>query len=341
MREDDARKLDHATLEAMRTRAVASVQAGESPEAIAKALRINRGTIYNWLAAYRRGGWSGLKAKPVPGRPPKLDGKKLNWIFNTVTQKTPLQLKFQFALWTCEMVAKLINDKYGIKLSRQSVGRLLAQLGLSCQKPLYQALERDEALVKKWLRKEYPAIKALALKEKAEIYFGDAAHVRSDHHAGRTWGKVGETPIVQATGARFGFSMISAVTAKGHMRFMMIEGGVNADVFIEFLNRLMVGAARKVFLIVDRGSAHRAKKTKAFVEAQGGALQLFYLPPYSPDLNPDELVWNHVKTNSVGRTATIDKESFKRVVLTALRSLQRQPKQIASFFHKPSLRYAA
>jgi len=341
MRKDDARKLDHATLEVMRTRAVASVQAGESPEAIAKALRINRVTIYKWLAAYRRGGWNGLKAKPVPGRPPKVDAKKLTWIFNTVTQKSPLQLKFQFALWTCEMIAKLIKDKYAIKLSRQSVGRLLAQLGLSCQKPLYQALERDEALVKQWLRKEYPAIKALALKEKAEIYFGDAAHVRSDHHAGRTWGKVGETPIVQATGARFGFSMISAVTAKGQMRFMMIEGGVNADVFIEFLRRLLVGATRKVFLIVDRGPAHRARKTKEFVEAQGGALALFYLPPYSPDLNPDELVWNHVKSNSVGRTATIDKQSFKRVVLTALRSLQRQPKQVASFFHKPSLRYAA
>jgi transposase len=341
MRKDDARKLDHATLEAMRTRAVASVQAGESPEVVAKALRINRTTIYIWLAAYRRGGWNGLKAKPVPGRPPKLDAKKLNWIFNTVTQKNPLQLRFQFALWTCEMIAKLIRDKYGIKLSRQSVGRLLAQLGLSCQKPLYQALERNEALVKQWLRKEYPAIKALAIKQKAEIYFGDAAHVRSDHHAGRTWGKIGETPIVQATGARYGFSMISAITAKGHMRFMMIEGGVNSDVFIEFLKRLLIGADRKIFLIVDRGPAHISKKTKAFVEDLGGALTLFYLPPYSPDLNPDELVWNHVKTNSVGRTATIDKRSFKRTVFTALCSLQRRPKQIQSFFRKPSLRYAA
>jgi transposase len=341
MRKDDARKLDHKTLEQMRERTVRRIHKGESPEEIARVLGLNRSTVYGWLARYRRGGWNGLKAKPVPGRAPKLDGKKLNWIFNTVTQKTPLQLKFQFALWTCEMIAKLIKDKYAIKLSRQSIARLLAQLGLSCQKPLYQALERDEALVKQWLRKEYPAIKALALKEKAEIYFGDAAHVRSDHHAGRTWGKIGETPIVQATGARFGFSMISAITAKGQMRFMMVEGGVNADVFIEFLKRLLVGATRKVFLIVDRGPAHRAKKTKDFVQSLGGTLILFYLPPYSPDLNPDELVWNHVKSNSVGRTATIDKQSFKRVVLTALRTLQRRPKHIASFFHKPSLRYAA
>lgn len=341
MRKDDARKLDHATLEAMRMRAVASVQAGESPEAVAKALRINRVTIYAWLSAYRDGGWQALKAKPVPGRPPKLDGKKMKWIFDAVTQKNPLQFKFQFALWTCAMIAKLIKDKYGITLSRWSVGRLLAQLGISCQKPLYQALERDEALVKQWLRKEYPAIKALALKEKAAIYFGDAAHVRSDHHTGRTWGKIGQTPIVQATGARFGFSMISAISATGHMRFMMVEGGVGADVFIEFLKRLLVGATRKVFLIVDRGPAHRAKKTKEFVASLDGALTLFYLPPYSPDLNPDELVWSHVKGRNVGRTATIDKQSFKRTVQGALRSLQRRPNIILSFFKKPSLRYAA
>ena len=130
--------------------------------------------------------------------------------------------------------------------------------------------------------REYPQIKALAQKEKAEIYFGDAAHIRSDHHAGRTWGRRGETPVVQATGARYGMSLISAVTARGHMRFMIKEkGGVNADVFIEFLKRLMVGATHPIFLIVDRGPAHRAKKTNAFVETLGGKLRLFFLPPYS------------------------------------------------------------
>src|ERR1039457_1698788 len=341
MQENDARRLDHHTLEALRERAVRKVQEGESPEVVARVLGLNRSTVYGWLAQYRRGGWGALKAEPLFGRPPKLDGRSLSWIFDAVTQKNPLQMKFAFALWTREMVAKLIKDKFNIALSLVSVGRLLAQLGITCQKPLHRALERDEALVQQWLKKEYPQIKALAQKEKAEIYFGDAAHIRSDHHAGRTWGKIGETPIVQATGARFGFSMISAITAKGQMRFMMVEGGVNADVFIEFLKRLLVGATRKVFLIVDRGPAHRAKKTKDFVQSLGGTLILFYLPPYSPDLNPDELVWNHVKSNSVGRTATIDKQSFKRVVLTTLRTLQRRPKHIASFFHKPSLRYAA
>jgi len=342
MKTNDARRLDHATLEAMRERAVRSVQNGESPEVVARIIGVNRSTMYGWLAQYRRGGWGALKAKPLFGRPPKLDGKKLNWIYHTVTQKNPLQLKFPFALWTREMVAKLINDKFNICLSLVSVGRLLAQLGISCQKPLHHALERDETLVQQWLKQEYPKIKALARREKAEIYFGDAAHMRSDHHAGRTWGKKGETPIVLSTGARYRMSLISAVTSRGHMRFMIKEkGGVNADVFIEFLRRLMVGSKNRIFLIVDRGPAHVAKKTKAFVASVGDRLRLFYLPPYSPDRNPDELVWKHLKADAVGRASITSLDDFKQKVRSSMLSLQRSPAKIRAFFQKASLQYAA
>jgi transposase len=342
MRTNDARKLDHATLEAMRERAVRSVQYGESPEVAARVVGVNRSTMYGWLAQYRRGGWGALKAKPLFGRPPKLDGKKLKWIYNTVRQKNPLQLKFAFALWTREMVAKLIKDKFNISLSLASVGRLLAQLGISCQKPLHRALERDETLVQQWLKQEYPKIKALARREKADIYFGDAAHMRSDHHAGRTWGKKGETPIVLSTGARYRMSLISAVTSRGHMRFMIKEkGGVNADAFIEFLRRLMVGSDNRIFLIVDRGPAHVAKKTKAFVASVSDRLRLFYLPPYSPDRNPDELVWKHLKADTVGRASITSLDDFKQKVRSSMLSLQRSHAKIRAFFQKPSLQYAA
>lgn len=342
MKKDDARTLDHATLEALRMRAVRSVQAGESPEVVARTLRITSRAMYRWLAAYRRGGWDALKAKPLAGRPPKLDDKKLRWIYDTVTQKNPMQMKFAFALWTREMVATLIKDRFKIKLSAASIGRLLAQLGITVQKPLHRAMERDDALVQKWLKTEYPKIKKMAQGQGADIYFGDAAHIRSDHHAGRTWGKKGQTPIVEATGARHGISLMSAITSKGKMRFMIKEkGGVNADVFIEFLKRLVVGAARPIFLIVDRGPAHRAKKTKAFVETLGGKLELFFLPPYSPDRNPDELVWKHLKADTVGRMVTTSKADFKKKIVASMRSLQKRPEKISSFYQKPSLKYAA
>lgn len=342
MQKDDARKLDHATLEALRIRAVRSVQDGESPESVARTLRVTPRAMYRWLALYRRGGWDALKAKPLAGRPPKLNGSMLKWLYKAVTQKNPLQFRFQFALWTREMVAELIERKYGIRLARNSVGRLLAQLGITPQKPLYRATERDDTLVGKWLKTEYPKIKKMARAQGADLYFGDAAHIRSDHHAGRTWGKKGETPIIPTTGARYAMSLISAITSKGRMRFMVkATGGVNADVFIEFLKRLMVGETRKIFLIVDRGPAHRAKKTKAFVESLGGKLRLFFLPPYSPDRNPDELVWKHLKDDTVGRMVVTDRADFKAKVVSSLRSLQRKPEKICSFFQKPSLRYAA
>lgn len=326
----------------MRIRAVSAVHEGQSPERVAQSFGINRTTIYDWLAMYRRGGWGALKRRKAPGRSPKLDGKAMRWIYDTVTQKSPLQLQFEFALWTRDMVAELIWKRYGVRLAPNSVGRLLAQMGITPQKPLSRAMERNEAAITRWLSEEYPAIKAAAMKENAEIYFGDAAHIRSDHHAGRSWGKKGKTPIITRTGARYGMSLISAITAKGQMRFMIKDkGGVNADVFIEFLKRLVAGAKRPIYLIVDRGPAHIAKKTAAFVESLKGRLRLFLLPSYAPDCNPDELVWKHLKHDTVGRMSITSPADFKAKVTRSMRQLQNNPAKIISFYQKPSLKYAA
>jgi transposase len=184
-----------------------------------------------------------------------------------------------------------------------------------------------------WLKQEYPKIKALAQRGKADIFFGDAAHMRSDHHAGRTRGKKGETPVVLSTGARYSMSLISAITSRGHMRFMIKEkGGVNSDVFIEFIKRLMVGSKNRIFLIVDNGPAHVSKKTKAFVAGLGGRLRLFYVPPYSPERNPDELVWKHLKADTVGRSKITSFNDFRNKVKSSMVSLQRSPSKIRSFF---------
>jgi transposase len=292
MRKNDARKLDHQTLEAIRIRAVEQVQAGESPEDVIRALGFCRACIYNWLAQYRAGGWGALRAKPLSGRPKKLTGPQIKWVYDAVTLKSPLQFKFEFALWTRRMIRTVIKERFGVELSLASVGRLLAQLGLTCQKPLTRAFQQQPALVEKWLREEYPAIRAKAKAVGAEIFFGEEAGVRSDSHSGRTWAPRGNTPVVKVTGARFGFNMISAVSPKGQLRFMVVAGKVAAKQFCEFLRRLVFRARRPMFLILDGHPVHRSAKVRRLVQSLDGKLQLFFLPPYSPELNPDEWVWN-------------------------------------------------
>lgn len=337
----DARKLNHKTLEEMRIRAVKQVQSGVSPEDITRALGLSSPTIYNWLASYRTGGWQALKAKPISGRPRKLDGKKLKWIYDTIVQKNPLQLRFEFALWTREMIQKIIRDKFGIRMGLSSVSRLLKQLGLSCQRPIFKAWQQNEQQVNNWLKKAFPKLKKRAKIEKADIYFADEAGVRSDYHSGTTWAPKGETPVVRATGARFSVNMISAVSPRGDFRFMVVEGSVGATVFVEFLKRLMTGSKKKIFLIVDGHPAHKAKKTKDFVASQKGNLELFYLPPYSPELNPDELAWNTLKNGIVGRSTVKSKQELKSKVVSGLRRIQKSPDMVKSFFRHEKTKYAA
>jgi transposase len=340
MRETDGRKLTHDVLEALRIRAIRRIEEGEGPEVVIKALGMNRRTIYKWIAIYREGGIESLKARTLSGRPLKLSGAKLRWIYNTVVTKNPLQLRFPFALWTREMVKELIERKYGIRLSAVSVGRLLKKLGLSCQKPLMRAFQQDPVVVEQWVEKEYPKIRRLARREKAEIYFEDEAGIRSDHHAGTTWGIRGETPVVRTTGARFSMNMISAITAKGTMRFMTYSGKMKAPLFCEFLKRLIHNASSKIFLILDGHPVHRSSRVKKFVEATEGKLRIFFLPPYSPELNPDELVWNNVK-GRIGRSSIKGPDDFQEKVRHHLKSLQHTPENIRNFFNEPSLRYAA
>jgi transposase len=301
MSQNDARRLSHKTLEEIRIRAVERVQSGESPELIIKTLGFSRSCIYEWLARYRAGGWHALKAVPLKGRPPRITGRQMKWIYNAVTMKNPLQFKFEFALWTRAMIRVLIKEKFGINLSLASVGRLLAQLGLTCQKPLMKAFQQNPTLVEDWLKREYPKIRSRAKRLGAEIFFADSAAVRSDFHVGRTGAPRGETPVVRMTGARIVLNMISAVSPKGQLRFMVVSGRVAAAEFCEFLRRLVHGMKQQVFLVCDGRPVHRSAKVSELAESFGDRLELYHLRPYSPELNPDELVWNELKSNGIGR----------------------------------------
>lgn len=338
-RRRDGRALDHKTLEDIRIQAVQRVEAGESPEDVVRVLGFSRTIIYDWLAKYREGGMDALRAKAIPGRPPRLEGKQLRWLYKAITTKNPLQYKFTFALWTRGMVRELIRERFGVRLSEVSVGRLLRKLGLSPQKPLRRAYEQDPERVQTWLAEDFPTIQALAKKKRATVYFSDEAGVRSDFHSGTTWAVKGKTPIVEATGQRYGMNIISAISPRGDMRFMTVEGRMNAGKFIEFLKRLLHNAKRPVFLIVDGHPSHRARKVFAFVRKTKGKLRLFFLPPYSPELNPDELVWNHLKNHGVGKRIVRSREDLKRVVLGHLRFMQKTPDLVRAFFHEPNVRY--
>ena len=341
MERKDGRSLSHQTLEELRIRAVQQVEAGASPEAVIQTLGFSRPRIYEWIARYREGGVDALKAKPIPGRPPRLKGRQLQWLYRAITEKDPRQFRFEFALWTVGMIRTLIRRQFGVRLSEVSVGRLLKKLGLSPQRPLRRAYQQDPEAVRRWLEEEYPAIKAEARRAGAEIYCGDEAGVRSDCHAGTTWAPRGQTPVVRTTGARFGLNLISAVTPRGRMRFMIVKGRMTAAKFCAFLKRLLHKARRPVFLIVDGHPTHRAAAVKRFVHATEGRLRLFCLPGYSPELNPDELVWNHLKNHGVGKRSITGPAHLKSVVLRHLRKLQKDRAIVRSFFQEPHTKYAA
>ncbi len=336
----DARALDHSTLTELRKRGVAAVQAGQSPTVVAAALGVNLRSVFRWLAEYRRGGWDRLTARKRGGRPPKLDGAALRWIYKAIADKNPLQFKFPFALWTAAMVQTLIAERFDVRLSHSSVCRLLIQLGLTAQRPLWRAYQQNPDAVKRWLEKEYPAIRRRAKREGAHIFFADEAGVRSDYHSGTTWGRRGRTPVVSSTGARFGVNLISAVSAQGELRFMLTKGRVTAAVFIEFLKRLLVNATTPIFVIVDGHPTHRAKSVARFVAASAGKLALFLLPPYSPELNPDEYVWNELKAHGTRRKLITSLTQLRRTVLSHMRQMQKLPGLVKSFFHAGTTSYA-
>jgi transposase len=339
MRDSDGRKLDRKTLEQLRLHAVGQVEHGAHPDEVAAALGMTRAAVYAWLAKYREGGLEALKARPVPGRPPKLSGTQLARLYGLVVGNDPRQLRFAFALWTRAMVRELIRREFDVRLSEVSVGRLLRKLGLSPQRPLYRAYQQNPQAVARWKAEAYPAIREQAAQVGATIYFADEAGVRSDYHAGTTWAPVGRTPVVASTGDRFGVNLISAVTAKGKLRFAAYDGSLNGPVFIDFCRRLLHDTPGAVFLVLDGHPVHRSKAVKQFAGSTGGRLRLFFLPGYSPELNPGEWVWKNIKHDRIGRAGVSGPEDLKAKALAALHRLQKLPHLVRSFFRDPNLRY--
>ena len=295
-------------------------------------------TVFDWLARYRSGGWHALNERSKSGRPKKLSAKDMQWIYDAVTMGNPLNYKFDFCLWSLKIIRTMIKQELGIQLSKSSIGRLLNNLGLSAQRPLYKSYKQDPKKIEQYLNRTFPEVVEKAKALGAEIYFLDEAAVRSDSHRGFTWGKVGETPVVRDSGGRFGLKLISAVTPGGEMRFSFINENMNSGKFIQFLKKLRNDAGRPIIVITDNARYHHSKETQAFIEEQADSIIMAFLPAYSPELNPDEQVWNHAKAR-LAKRPIIDKQSMKRSVLSIMRSIQKQSALIKSFFKLPDTQY--
>jgi transposase len=338
-RESDGRVHDHHALQVMRQQAVKAVRNGQTAASVAAAMGVNIRTVFRWLSDFANGGQNALLAKKIPGRPAIVTSDEMRWIAQTVKDKTPWQMKFEFGLWTLSLIGELIYRQFGKRLTNPSVGRVMRILGFTPQKPLYRAWQQDAVLVEKWQAEDFPALKQEAKRTGAAIYFADEAGVRSDFHAGTTWAPVGRPAIVKTTGRRFGLNLISAVNASGDFRFMVHEGNVTATVFLEFLKRLMRGSEQPIILVVDGHPIHKAKLVKAYVESLEGRLKLVFLPPYAPQLNPDEQVWGFIKPR-VAKQLPENKIELKKLVISNMRRLQKLPAIVKSFFRHPECRYA-
>ena len=337
----DGRSFDHRTLEAIRLMAIERVREGERPSAVIASYGFCRTTIYKWLRAAKApgGGTRALRSRRGTGRPRSLTRRQERQVFRWVNGRDPRQCGLDFGLWTRMVVAELIEQKFGIRLGQTAVGALLARLGLTPQKPLQRAYQRDPQAVEAWRRERYPAIARQAKADGGEVFFWDESGFRADAVHGRTWGKKGQTPVVERPGQRQTISAASAVNAKGGFWYCTYEGGLTAELFVRLLRQLMRHRVRPVHLVVDGLPAHKTRLVKDYVASTEGRLTLHFLPGYAPDLNPDELVWSYVKRTGVARKPLRKGEKLREKIDAQLAAIKQAPALVRSFFLTPSVAY--
>jgi transposase len=338
----DARHLSPAAQEDLRRRVIQALRSGMKKVDAAATFGVSRQAVQNWAKRYGEGGSKALAVKKR-GRPkqPRLKAVEIRETKRLIQDHCPDQLKLPFMLWTREAVCELLRNRYGLSVSVWTAGRYLKSWGFTPQKPVRRAFEQNPAAVKRWLEEEYPAIARAAKRAGAEIYWGDEMGLRSDHQTGTSYGLKGRTPVIPGTGQRFRCNMISAVTNRGKLGFMVFKERFTAGKFIEFLRRLVRHAGRLLYLIVDGHPVHRSSKVGRWLRAHEGKIRMFWLPSYSPELNPDELLNQDVKSNALGRRRPLDQGEMVDGVRSYLRGTQKRPEIVCNYFREKHVRYAA
>lgn len=338
----DGRQIPDEVMGYIRKMAVYAIrERGESPEIVAQVFNFNRSCIYRWLKQYDDGGYTALESRMAPGASPLITQAMDEWLKQTVLNRTPVDFGYDTTLWTCAILADLLQKEFAITVSSCTVSMHLNKLGLSYQKPAYQDVERDAQEVERFLNDKFPRIQRLASKMGADIGFEDEAGVGIMTRSGRTWGMAGKTPVVRVSMKRGGYNVLSMVTAQGTFNYSVTEGHIQSERYIAFLRQLIQARQRPLILLVDRASFHRSQQVRDFVRAHRTQLRIYFLPRRSPERNPDEQVWNEVKNHRIGKQPVKNKKDLKKRLYSALRSLQKNTGRILSFFQLPDTRYAA
>jgi transposase len=341
--ENDARSLDQKTQAELRRRAHILHKQGKSRQEIAEALGVHIKTVDRWRADFRRDGAAALRPKKrgrKEGCERTLTGQQEKEIQNKITEKTPDQLKMNFALWTRRAVCEFIKQEYGLSMPIRTCGEYLKRWGFTPQKPAKRAYEQNPQAVAKWMEETYPAIAKESKSQNAEIHWGDETGVRNDCQHGRGYAPKGRTPILRKMAKRFSTNMISSVTNQGKVRWMIYRETLTSEVFIRFMERLIKDSKKKVFLIVDNLRVHHSAPVKEWVEANKERIALFHLPSYSPERNPDEYLNGDLKSELSRKSPPMDQRHLERNLIGSMRRLSKSPKRVASYFEHPAVTYA-
>lgn len=344
MSSPDARTIAPAAQEQLRLQAARLREEGRSLREVAQICGVAPTTVSEWHTRYREGGADALRQRKRgrrEGEQRDLSAAQEKKLHRWIANKTPEQMQFPFMLWTRRVIAALIEREFGVKLSLSSISRYLARWGLTPQRPLKRALEQDAGVIRQWLDVTYPEIEARAKAEGAVIYWGDETGLRSDCAFGRGFAPAGQTPVATLPAKRVRAEVISAVSNQGLMRFMIYDGGMNAQRLIRFMRRLINDSDRKVFLILDNLRVHHARKVRVWVARHSDEIEIFHLPPYAPELNPDEYLNGDLKGRIHSGLPHTEQKGLKRALLSTLRSIQRTHGHVRSYFRHPKVRYAA
>lgn len=338
----DARKIPDEVMNYIRRIAVRAVEEKHySPELIADIFGISRSSIYDWLRGYRQDGEAALDTQSAPGAPPVITADIARWLRTTVLHSTPEDHGYDTNLWTCAILADLLKKHFGIWVSKATVGLHLHKLGLSPQKPRYRARGQDPEQVAAFLDDKFPGIQKLAEKMGADIGFEDESGIGIMTRSGHTWGEVGQPPEIEVSDQRGGYNVLSIITAEGEFRYSLEEKHINGKRYVEFLQQILRDRTRPLIVIADKASFHRAAAVRQFVRAHRTQIRVFFFPTHSPELNPDEQVWNEIKHRRLGKQPIKNKTDLKKRLRSALKSLQNKAEKVRSFFQLPDTKYAA